>query len=111
MNIRTTIVLTSLALSLPLVSQSEPTMVFQDCLLEGKVVADRAEDGNNIVRVDFYKAEPFSKEARCIIDGVLKFTQPKGSLIENLSTGSIVQYHYVKTTDGKTTWQLVGAFI
>jgi hypothetical protein len=111
MNIRTTLALTTLALSLPICSQAESAMVFQDCLLEGKVVADRADDGNNIVRVDFYKAEPFEKDARCIIDGMLKFTQPKGSLIENLSAGSIVQYHYVKMTDGKTIWQLVGAFI
>jgi hypothetical protein len=111
MNIRTNLAAVTLALTIPLVSHAEPAMVFQDCLLEGKVVADHAEDGNNIVRIDFYKAEPYTKDARCIIDGLLQFSQPKGSLIENLSVGSIVQYHYIKMTDGKDLWQLVGAFI
>ncbi len=90
---------------------AEPNTVFQDCLLEGKVVADKASDGSNVVRIDFYKAQPYKPESRCIIDGTLEFKQPKGSLIENLSEGSVVQYHYIKTHDGKTTWQLVGAFI
>lgn len=111
MNIRANLAIATLALTLPLASQAEPAMVFQDCLLEGKVVADRAEDGNNVVRIDFYKAEPYKEDARCIIDGLLQFTQPKGSLIENLSEGSVVQYHYIKMTDGQTLWQLVGAFI
>ena len=90
---------------------AEGNEIFQDCLLEGKVVADKASDGSNIVRIDFYKAQPYKPESRCIIDGTLEFKQPKGSLIENLSEGSIVQYHYTKTLDGKTSWQLVGAFI
>ncbi|WP_019529115.1 hypothetical protein [Dasania marina] len=85
--------------------------VFQDCILEGRVVSDKAEDGNNIVRIDFYKAQPYKPESRCIIDGSLEFKQPKGSLIENLSEGSVVQYHYIKTNKGKTSWQLIGAFI
>lgn len=111
MNIRANLAIATLALSVPFTVQAEPAMVFQDCLLEGKVVADRAEDGNNVVRIDFYKAEPYKEDARCIIDGLLKFTQPKGSLIENLSEGSVVQYHYIKMTDGQVLWQLVGAFI
>jgi hypothetical protein len=90
---------------------AEPDTVFQDCLLEGKVVADKASDGSNVVRIDFYKAQPYKPESRCIIDGTLEFKQPKGSLIENLSEGSVVQYHYIKTQAGKTSWQLVGAFI
>lgn len=90
---------------------AEPDTIFQDCLLEGKVVADKASDGSNVVRIDFYKAQPYKPESRCIIDGTLEFKQPKGSLIENLSEGSVVQYHYIKTHDGKTSWQLVGAFI
>ncbi|MCR8922562.1 hypothetical protein NO559_07245 [Dasania sp. GY-MA-18] len=85
--------------------------IFQECLLEGKVVADKAEDGKNIVRIDFYKAQPYKPESRCIIDGTLEFKQPKGSIIENLSEGSVVQYHYIKTTNGQTNWQLIGAFI
>lgn len=104
----------SLGLSLSLNAASkpaEPVTIFQNCLLEGRVVADREEDGKNIVRIDFYKAQPYKEEARCIIDGYLEFTQPKGSLIENLSPGSVVQYHYIKMTDGSVTWQLVGAFI
>ncbi|MEH6559384.1 MAG: hypothetical protein V7459_13580 [Oceanicoccus sp.] len=92
-------------------SQADQAIVFQDCLLEGKVVADKSSDGDNIVRIDFYKAQPFTSESRCIIDGSLEFKQPKGSLIENLSTGSVVQYHYIRMSDGATTWQLVGAFI
>ena len=84
---------------------------YQDCLLEGRVVKEQADDGVNTIRVDFYKAEPYKPELRCIIDGTLEFKQPKGSLIENLSEGSVVQYHYIKTNDGKVSWQLVGAFI
>jgi hypothetical protein len=93
------------------VAQAEKMVIFQDCFLEGKVVTDVASDGKNIVRIDFYLAQPFTPESRCIIDGVLEFKQPKGSLIENLSEGSIVQYHYIKTMDGQSSWQLVGAFI
>ena len=111
MNIRSKTVLTSLFLTSSFFVHADKAIVFQDCLLEGRVVADKATDGKNIVRVDFYKAEPYKPESRCIIDGVLEFKQPKGSLIENLSEGSIVQYHYTKTSDGKTAWQLVGAFI
>ncbi|WP_339669939.1 hypothetical protein [Dasania marina] len=85
--------------------------IFQDCILEGRVVSDKAEDGNNIVHIDFYKAQPYKPESRCIIDGSLEFKQPKGSLIENLSEGSVVQYHYIKTNKGQTSWQLIGAFI
>ena len=85
--------------------------IYQDCLLEGKVVAAKSYDGENIVRVDFYKAQPYKTGSRCIIDGVLVFKQPKGSLIENLSEGAIVQYHYIKTFEGKAFWQLVGAVI
>lgn len=108
--------LATLALTLPLPLSAasappEPVSIFQNCLLEGKVVADRAEDGNNVVRIDFYKAQPYTAEARCIIDGFLEFTQPKGTLIENLSPGSVVQYRYIKMSDGQVTWQLVGAFI
>ncbi|WP_157117939.1 hypothetical protein [Oceanicoccus sagamiensis] len=95
----------------PALQATEHSTIFQDCLLEGKVVADKASDGSNIVRIDFYKAQPYKPESRCIIDGTLEFKQPKGSLIENLSEGSVVQYHYIKTQDGKTSWQLVGAFI
>lgn len=99
-------------LSLSATTQAaEANTVFQDCLLEGKVVADKNSDGSNVVRIDFYKAQPYKPESRCIIDGTLEFKQPKGSLIENLSEGSVVQYHYMKTQDGKTSWQLVGAFI
>ena len=111
MNIRTKAILATFFFITPLslfAAEASPT---QDCLLEGRVVADKASDGANIVRIDFYKAEPYKPESRCIIDGVLEFKQPKGSLIENLSEGSIVQYHYIKTSHGKTSWQLVGAFI
>ena len=111
MNTHAKAVIGSLLFSIPFFSHADDSTIFQDCLLEGKVVADKATDGKNVVRVDFYKAEPYRPELRCIIDGVLEFTQPKGSLIENLSEGSIVQYHYIKTNDGKTTWRLVGAFI
>jgi hypothetical protein len=90
---------------------ADADIIFQDCLLEGKVVAEKASDGSNIVRIDFYKAQPYKPESRCIIDGTLEFKQPKGSLIENLSEGSVVQYHYMKNQDGQTSWQLVGAFI
>ena len=85
--------------------------VYQDCLLEGVVVADAASNGKSVVRIDFYKAEPYKPGLRCIIDGSLEFKQPKGSLIENLSVGSVVQYHYIKTEQGQVSWQLVGAFI
>ena len=101
----------SLLIASPLLSNAGSSEVFQDCLLEGKVVADKAEDGNNVVRIDFYKAAPYKPESRCIIDGHLEFKQPKGSIIENLSEGSIVQYHYVKMVNGQTSWQLIGAFI
>ncbi|MGK0442951.1 MAG: hypothetical protein ACJA0N_002771 [Pseudohongiellaceae bacterium] len=97
-----------LSSSLPCLADNN---IFQDCLLEGRVISDKAEDGKNIVRIDFYKAGPYKPESRCIIDGTLEFKQPKGSLIENLSEGSVVQYHYIKTTDGHTNWQLIGAFI
>lgn len=96
--------------SMPL-SAKQPVTVFQECLLEGRVVADRDSDGSNVVRLDFYKAQPYQPESRCIIDGVLEFKQPKGSLVENLSEGSVVQYHYIKRSDGRVSWQLVGAFI
>jgi hypothetical protein len=99
-----------LTTTLPLQALEE-NRVFQDCLLEGKVATEQTNDGSNVVRIDFYKAGPFTPESRCIIDGTLEFKQPKGSLIENLSAGSVVQYHYIKMTDGTTTWQLVGAFI
>ena len=100
-----------LLLSSPLFSHAQTNEIFQECLLEGKVVAHQAGDGKNVVRVDFYKAEPARPEARCIIDGVLEFKQPKGTLIEHLSEGSIVQYHYTRFVNGQTNWQLVGAFI
>ena len=104
--------LSSAALLLPLTSHAADAPVhYQDCLLEGRVVAGQDTDGKNIVHIDFYKAEPYKPESSCIIDGYLEFSQPKGSLIENLSPGSVVQYHYVKTTDGQISWQLVGAFI
>ncbi len=82
-----------------------------DCLLEGRVIASRTTDDENTVRIDFYKAEPYTPEARCIVGGRLEFNQPKGSLIENLSPGSVVQYHYHRTEKGHENWQLVGAFI
>ncbi len=85
--------------------------VFQNCLLEGKVVKGEDNNGENTVYIDFYKAEPYKAHHRCIIDGHLEFTQPKGSLIENLSEGSIVIYHYSRTMGGTTHWQLVGASI
>lgn len=110
MNTSTKAILLGLIISPTLYTQADTT-VFQDCLLEGKVVSDKAEDGENIVRVDFYKAAPYKAESRCIIDGSLEFKQPKGSIIENLSEGSIVQYHYIKTSNGQTSWQLIGAFI
>ena len=100
-----------LALSHISSSQTEEVIVFQNCLLEGKVVAHKSSDGDNVVRIEFYKAEPFTPESRCIIDGSLEFNQPKGSLIENLSAGSVVQYHYIKMSDGAPNCQLVGAFI
>lgn len=111
-----TLALATFSLALPLslnagAAPPEPATIFQNCLLEGKVVADRAEDGNNIVRIDFYKAQPYTAESRCIIDGFLEFTQPKGTLIEELSPGSVVQYRYIKMSNGQVTWQLVGAFI
>ena len=90
---------------------SQAIEMYQDCLLEGKIVADKATDGKNTVRVDFYMAKPYRPEARCIIDGYLEFKQPKGSLIENLSEGSVVQYRYIRTKENTITWQLVGAFI
>jgi hypothetical protein len=105
------LLLATMLLNAPNLAQAGKLVVFQDCFLEGKVVTDKANDGKNVVRIDFYLAQPYTAESRCIIDGVLEFKQPKGSLIENLSQGSIVQYHYIKTVDGETSWQLVGAFI
>ena len=107
--LRNTLLITSILSSLSFTLHADE--IYQDCLLEGKVIADKATDGKNTVRVDFYSAKPFRPEARCIIDGYLEFKQPKGSLIENLSEGSVVQYHYVRTKNNQTTWQLVGAFI
>lgn len=103
--------LATLLASTATLSQAAGTDVFQECLLEGVVQAHQAEDGDNTVRVDFYKAEPYHPEARCIVDGQLSFTQPKGSLIEHLSEGSVVKYHYIKLVNGQTNWQLVGASI
>lgn len=111
MKTRAKLAIATLSLCLPLPSLADAPMVFQDCFLEGKVVPDREGDGNNIVRVDFYKAQSYTDQSRCIIDGFLKFKQPKGSLIENLSVGSVVQYRYIKMTNGTINWQLVGAFI
>ncbi|MFT5578880.1 MAG: hypothetical protein ACI9WS_001636 [Paraglaciecola psychrophila] len=105
------LLLATVLLNTPNMVHAGKLVVFQDCFLEGKVVTDRASDGKNVVRIDFYLAQPYTEQSRCIIDGVLEFKQPKGSLIENLSEGSIVQYHYIKTVDGETSWQLVGAFI
>lgn len=105
----TPILMASLLSGVSLTSQANE--IYQECLLEGRVIADKATDGKNVVRIDFYAAKPYRPEARCIIDGYLEFKQPKGSLIENLSEGSVVQYHYIKTKDSKTHWQLVGAFI
>ncbi|WP_101758742.1 hypothetical protein [Oceanicoccus sp. KOV_DT_Chl] len=78
-----------------------------DCLLEGRVVAERSSDNKSIVRIDFYKAQPYKIDSRCIISGKLEFNEPKGSLIENLSTGSVVQYHYHRSESGIESWQLV----
>jgi len=103
------LIMASIFTTTPLLSQADE--IYQECLLEGKVVADKATDGENVVRIDFYTAKPYRPEARCIIDGRLEFTQPKGSLIENLSEGSVVQYHYLRTKTNKISWQLVGAFI
>lgn len=111
MTIRYKAFFASCILSFPLMSSAGQQIIYQDCLLEGKVIADKKSDGTNTVRVDFYKAQPYKPGARCIIDGVLEFKQPKGSIIENLSEGSVVQYHYMKDAKGQATWQLVGAFI
>lgn len=113
MKIRTKaqLIFATILLNAPSLAQAQKMVIFQDCFLEGKVVTDISSDGKNVVRVDFYLAQPFTPESRCIIDGRLEFKQPKGSLIENLSAGSIVQYHYIKTKDGESSWQLVGAYI
>jgi hypothetical protein len=111
MKLLTQAAITSLLISFPLISTAGSNDIFQDCLLEGRVVAHKADDGKNVVRIDFYKAGPYKPESRCIIDGSLEFKQPKGSIIENLSEGSVVQYHYIKTVNGQTSWQLIGAFI
>lgn len=102
---------TSLLLALPSTAAlADDNEILQNCLLEGKVTKHH-ENGTTTVYVDFYKAEPYKPKYRCILDGVLEFKQPKGSIIENLSEGSVVQYQYIKLMDGQTSWQLVGAFI
>ena len=108
---RIKILSTSLLISIPIAVYAAEDTIYQDCLLEGKVIAHKTADGDNVVRIDFYKAQPYKSGSRCIIDGVLEFKQPKGSLIENLSEGSVVQYHYMKNARGEASWQLVGAFI
>ena len=77
------VVLATVFTSTALFSQAESSDIFQDCLLEGKVQAHKADDGANVVRIDFYKAQPYKPESRCIIDGSLEFKQPKGSIREN----------------------------
>ena len=72
MKIRAKLAIATLSLCLPLTSLADAPMIFQDCLLEGVVVPDRKDDGDNIVRVDFYKAESYQEESRCIIDGFFK---------------------------------------
>ena len=88
-----------------------PPGTIQECLLEGEIVPAEEGDDNNTVRVEFYKAERFNEKRPCLIGNSLKFTQPKGSIIENLSVGAVVIFRYVKGEDGVEQWQLVGAYI
>ena len=73
MTIRYKAVVASCIFFIPLIASAEQGTIYQDCLLEGKVIADKQSDGTNTVRIDFYKAQPYKPGARCIIDGVLEF--------------------------------------
>lgn len=81
----------------------------QDCVLEGKVIYSESLDLKQIIRVSFTSAQPFQADSHCNLRGNPKFSQPKGSMIENLPDGAKVQYHFQKDDQGNTQWRMIKA--
>lgn len=97
------------ATALTCLAFSAQAELLQDCVLEGKVRKSQDFGLQNIIRVDFYSAKPFRSDSHCHYNGDVKFKQPKGSMIENLPSGTKVQYHFQKDSDNNTNWRMLKA--
>lgn len=106
MNIRTltvALVLASPLLWTPALAQAE---VERDCVLEGTVKKQSADDER--VYVAFHSYRPAEEGANCKIrkKEKLQFKQPAGSKIDSASPGSKVEYRYTEDSEKGATWKL-----
>lgn len=98
-----------LAIAFSCLAFSAQAELLQDCVLEGQVLDSESIDLKQIIRVSFTSAKPFHDGSHCTLQSHPKFSQPKGSMIENLPTGAKVQYHFQKDSEGNTQWRMIKA--
>lgn len=83
--------------------------VTQDCIVEGTVDKQKAEQSGRDVYVAFHSADRADRNSRCDIGrrNRVEFKEPKNSMIENAPHGSTVRYRYTEEDNQQGEWRLL----
>lgn len=103
--------LLALALGVGMFALPASAAVVKDCILKGRVIeTSHAENsGDTLVDVRFESAKAFDGSRRCVLRrGNFEFTQPIGSIMDNVSPGTEVEFRYIKDSKKEhPEWKLM----
>ena len=81
----------------------------QDCILEGTVDKNKAEQAGKNVYVAFHSASSAGEAGSCRLNrrSKLEFKEPKNAMIENAPHGAKVKYRYTEDEGEAAQWRLI----
>ncbi|HEY7776741.1 MAG TPA: hypothetical protein VIC02_09380 [Kineobactrum sp.] len=98
-----------LVAAMPLIASGAWAEVTQDCILEGTIDKEKAEQMGRDVYVAFHSAGRAERNSECNINrrNRVQFKESKNAAIESAPHGARVKYRYTEENNQQGEWKLL----